>query len=246
MISINSPQQLDLDNVVLKINNENKPVLFFDTCSILDILRVALPERNTPIGLDKQLIAIKDLIVDEKIICISSELCIKEFNDHCQEIINSYEQQLKKIQEPINKYLAIINNSGIFGTLPVLDLNAYSMENYFSDIAEAIINKIIFINEQATFKEAAHFRVVNKFCPAKKKGEYKDCFIWETFFQTIKAKDSQLKESYFLSSNKQDYCELPNDNDFHTDLKMELNTLNVHFLLNYSKLYYELKNIGLI
>lgn len=236
---------MDLSEVIEKINGHNKPILFFDTCSILDILRIALPERTVQSGSDKQLIEIKNLIINDQVICISSQLCIKEFNDHCSEIVLSYESQLKKIQEPVNKYLTIINNSGIFGDLPVLDLNIYSMENYFSDIAQTIINKIIFINGEDSFKDAAHVRVIDKICPAKKKGEYKDCFIWETFLQTIKASNKE-KEYYFLSSNKQDYCQLPNENDFHPDLKLEISPLNVSFVQNYSMLFHKFRSVGFL
>ena len=87
----------------------SKPIFFFDACALLDILRIPLPDRNNPVGSDLHLIAVKDFIISDKVICLSSEICIKEFNDNAPAIIDSYSHQFSQIENSANKVINIIN-----------------------------------------------------------------------------------------------------------------------------------------
>jgi len=109
-----------------------------------------------------------------------------------------------------------------------------------------ILDKIIFIKDQQTFQNAAHVRIVNKTPPALKKGEYKDCFIWESFYQTTKNRDSFSNFSFFISSNKQDYCELPHNHDFHPKLESEISGMNIYYAFNFTKLYDRLLELKIV
>lgn len=239
MTNINPPI-LSLQDAIKIVDLENKPILFFDTCALLDILRICIPERHIA-ELDKHLIEVKRLIDNNNVICFSSKLCIKEFNDHSSSIINSYESELNKIQSPVNKYLEIVNNSNIYGNLPIINLNTYSMKKYFSDIVIAIVNKTNFIDEDDDFKEAAHTRVIEKKSPAKNKGEYKDCYIWETFLQLIRNRASHATNAYFISSNKKDYCNQSDFDKFEVDLEGDITGFNIQFALNQTKLFHKLQ-----
>lgn len=247
MINISSPNIQDLGDVTNLVNDNNKHLLFLDACALLDIVRVPLPERLNEIDLHTHLIEVKKLIVNNSIICVSSELCVKEFNDNIPAVINSYKLQIDKIEKPLNQYIDNVNKSGIAGyTIAKSDLKSYSLESYFSDIAEVVINKVIFIKEEEDFRNRAHTRVIDKNAPAHKKGEYKDCLIWETFISLLKSRASFEKYNFFLSSNKQDYCKLPNTNQLHPFLVSETDTNNCHFALTFSRLYNRLREFGII
>ncbi len=243
MISISNPAVTSIAGLS-DINS--KPIFFFDACALLDILRIPLPDRENPQCSDTHLIMVKDYIISDKAICLSSEICIKEFNDHAPDIINSYSQQFSKIESSANKVISIINNSGTLNQpLNNLNLNVYNLENYFSDMANAVIAKIQFI-EELPYRNLAHNRLVDTNPPAHKKGEYKDCLIWETFYKVVRSKTSFEKEAFFISSNKQDYCQLPNSNNFHPYLENEVNGLNSIYRINYTQLFYKLRELQYI
>ncbi len=247
MININSPNIQDLGDVTDIVNEENKHLVFLDACAFLDIVRVPLPERNNDLDLHTHLIEVKNLIVNDEIISISSELCVKEFNDNISEVIPFYKSQIDKMEKPLNGFIENVNKSGISGyPITKSDLKSYSLESYFSDIAEAVINKVIFIKEEECFRNLAHSRVIDKTPPAHKKGEYKDCLIWETFLSLLKNRSSFEKYNFFLSSNKRDYCELPDVNQLHPFLIDETETYNCHFALTDSRLYHRLREFGVI
>lgn len=247
MISISSPKILEKDDVAGRVNEKNKHLLFFDTCALLDIIRVPLPERKNDVNLHTHLIEVKNIIDNESIICTSSELCIREFNDNIPGIISSFKEQIDKIEKPLNRYIEHVNKSGLAGyTITKSDLKSYSLESYFSDIAEVIIDKILFIKEEETFRNLAHTRVIDKVPPALKKGEYKDCLIWETFVNLLRERKSYDKFNFFFSSNKDDYCELQNTNELHPSLVNETESYNCHFALTYTRLYHKFRELRIL
>ena len=237
MISISSPSVITLQDGINLINSNNKPIVFFDACSLLDILRIPLPQRKNDLPLKEDLVWINQFISSDKVMCFSSFLCIKEFDDHAQEAIDSYARELKTIQEPVNKYIAFLNSSGILSApLVSLDLDSYHLENFFLDICRNILGKIKFIKVEDAMNTVAIRKVVEKEPPAHKKEEYKDCVIWETFLKLIQGRTDHSKPNFFLSSNKQDYCVSVKSSDLHPDLKSEANGFNAVFAFNYQVL----------
>ncbi|MGK7392876.1 MAG: PIN domain-containing protein [Candidatus Cyclobacteriaceae bacterium M2_1C_046] len=244
MINIDSPTIVDHSVVERIINSGNRPILFFDTCALLDILRIPLPSRSFPTDADQHVIEVKNFINADKAICLSSEICIKEFNDNTPIILKAYDTEFTKIESSINNFYELVDNSGIASEkIDRVSLKKYKIENYFADIAGNIISKIYFVEEEP-LRNSAHIRLIDKIPPAAKKGEYKDCIIWETYYKIISELKSRV--SFFISSNKDDYCDGSNTEEFHPLLKDEIDTKNNYFIISYTRLYHKLREMKLI
>lgn len=247
MMSISNPTLVSLNDVVDLLDTANKPVLYIDTCSLLDILRLPLPGRDNSLTDLNALLEIRNLFTSGDAVAISSEICVKEYNDHASTYIDSYPIESEKIQKPVNMFLDFINASGIAGSvIPKVDLKIYSLEVFFSDVVKSIVDKTSFVIVDQSLKQKAHNRTIDKVAPASKKGEYKDCIVWETF---IRIRTQQLNKSnpaFYLSSNTADYCKMPKTWDFHPQLMSEVNGHNSFYSSGYASLKQRLKSMGIL
>lgn len=246
MSKITSPNFVDKSAVVTLIDNEKKPVIFWDTCSLLDIIRLPLPERNNSADILDRIIKIKDLITSGQVISLSSEMCVIEFNNHVDNWTNNLESESKKLSKTCNNFIDFINKINLGTTsIPHIDLSFFKIEVFLVQLTHSIIDKTKFIEESSTFKDFAHFRLKHKIAPAKKKGEYKDCYIWGT---CLEVRQSSIDKSYsysFMSSNIDDYA-AANKKDFETVIANEAALNNITYFPNFNIAYGNFKKQGII
>lgn len=247
MISITNLNIKTLDEVLDLINNNTKPVVFWDTCSLIDIIRLPLPSRKNSLELMTRIIEIKDVILQKKVYSLSSERCIKELSDNALTEIGNYEKELTKLGRDVNTYIDFINTSGFTLTsISPISLNSYKLELYFCDLTQAILNNTIFIKAHNCFQESADIRTVNKMTPAKTKGEYKDCYIWETNLQTRKLHNDKSLLWTFISSNTTDYTNNVDKTNFASDIAEETSVNNIAYASNFNLLIKHFIDSGVI
>lgn len=246
MPKITSPNLIDKSAAISLIDTEKKPVIFWDTCSLLDIVRIPLPERNNTVDLVQKVIEIKNKIVTGDIVSLSSALCVTEFNNHIERWIRELESESKRLSKSCNKFIDFINeiNFGV-PTISHIDLSIYKVEDVLVQITHAIIYKTLFIKEESTFAEFAHFRTTNKVPPAKKKGEYKDCYIWGTCLEVRQLSTDKAYSYNFMSSNTTDYAD-KTKSKFVTEIAHEASLNNITYFPNYRMAYGLLKKDGVI
>ena len=94
---------------------ENVPLIFWDTCALLDIVRTPIIERSKLNFNSLQAYErITDYIMDQKVISVTSEIVVKEFHEHIGDCIKALEQQSQRIVEQVcmlSKYVDDKKNS---------------------------------------------------------------------------------------------------------------------------------------
>ncbi|TXD81176.1 hypothetical protein ESY86_18550 [Subsaximicrobium wynnwilliamsii] len=246
MLIINNAQKKNKSEVINLIDIHKKPVLFWDTCSLLDIVRLPLPDRNNKVDTLSKVIEIKDKIVSNDIISLSSELCITEFNNHIENWSKRLESESKKLSKSHNKFIGFINKVNLTSqTISDIDLSIYKIEELLCQITHAIISNTIFVEEDDTFKEFAHFRTMNKIPPAQKKGEYKDCYIWATCLEIRNTNTDKSYPYYFISSNVSDYAN-ENKKEFVTEISNEATINNIEYFSNFKIAFGILKSKNIV
>jgi hypothetical protein len=227
-----------LDEVIEIINSDIKPVVFWDTCSLIDIIRVSLPSKMKTNNVMTRIVEIKDVILQEKVYSLSSELCLRELSDNIPTIIQNYLKELDDLDRTFNSYVGFINNSGLISTpISQIRLSNYKLlELFFCKITQTILNSTIFIKSHKSFIEAAHLRLVNKTTPAKNKNEYKDCVIWESCLQTRSLHNDKSNLWVFISSNTSDYTNGTNTITFDGDIENETTLNRIKYASNFDLL----------
>ena len=246
MSKINNPNVINKAAAILQIDTEKKPVIFWDTCSLIDIVRLPLPGRNQTVDSLEKVIEIKNKIVSKEIISISSELCITEFNNNIKNWTNTLESEGKNLSKTFNSFIGFINKANLGAPpIPPTDLSAYKLENLLCQIILAITSVTLFVSEDNTFATFAHFRTTNKIPPAKKKGEYKDCYVWGTCLEIRQTNSDKSYPYNFMSSNVVDYADT-NKTDFVPEIQNEATINNINFFSNFKIAYGQLKRDGIL
>lgn len=245
MSTIASSKIIDLASAVQLLNSDIKPVIFWDSCALLDIIRLPMPERNQSVDRLTKIMEIKQAIVNGDILSLASKLTIKEFNDHIGDTESKLYFEARRISREYNAFIAFINKVNPSTMLLQVDLTAYNIELGLMDIIESIIDDTFFIDEDPKFVNLASQKTINKIPPAHKKGEYKDCYIWATCI-LARGMSNGLRMPYgFMSTNIADYA-LPKSIRLLPNLASEALATGVDYYANIDVMYGALKRAGVL
>jgi hypothetical protein len=196
-----------INKLISKLDTENhNDVIFWDTCSLLDIIR--LPYRTNSVQYLDFYQQIYSLIKDKKVISVASELTIAELNYNIPNVEKEYDNYLKKLQQDFKcheDYLIKCNK--IVDPIINFTLEQKELKQSLFKLLDEIILHTIFLTENLNYNKFAHFRVSYHMAPAKKKGEYKDCYIWATCLELAKQSSSHDINILFFTKNKEDFFE---------------------------------------
>ncbi|WP_042369424.1 PIN domain-containing protein [Bacteroides neonati] len=216
-----------------------RPIIFWDTCALLDILRIA--DRENINAYDNYQYILEKINNDE-LISVTSELVLYEYNNHIQEIESEFRRKQTSAQDIIKKYCAFQtdeHSANILGSINSLDAITT-----FVNFSEILWSKTYILREQKTYQQFAHFRTKHKFAPAHKKGEYKDCYIWGTCMKLANRKPWDVPVLFF-TKNTDDYCDINNKRDLDSRISDDCNQNGIKVLLNSGSVRGELINLGI-
>jgi hypothetical protein len=167
---------LQINDFVSLYNSSKKQILFWDTCSLLEIIRFIY--KNGTVNDYNILNKINGLIQSDLLYSIASGLTIKEWNDHEQDVKDFVTDSLSKTGVYHLNSIQVINeiNTTSYLSESIHDKN---LVNDLSILADSIIDKTFFL-EATEIANKALERVSFKRPPANKKNEFKDCVVWET------------------------------------------------------------------
>lgn len=234
-IDVNDTQKYSLQEFADLYMADMKPIIFFDTCSLLDFIRFIF-RANDGISTLTAIQTIQQKIDNDEIYAVASELFIKEWNDNVDSAMQTTSESFKKTSESFNLSAEVINT--LMGqNVPVgTDLSNYKVEDWLVAISRNIINKMYFI-KQSDIADAALTRVANKIAPASKKQEFKDCAIWETMLALCSHINTRVDpatspKKIFFATNIEDFIDkAKTPRDFYTLLQRE--ATSHHFLCCY-------------
>lgn len=192
---------------------ENKPLIFWDTCAMLDVLRVAdkghNPRMNT--SMLESYERIVELIEMGKLVSITSEMVRHELEDNydvAHQVLDGIE---KYCVDGVVKYAKFSSNTNAYASVQE-SVRLINSKVRIEELLNRLCKNTYIIKEQKTIyggidvSKAARDRVLFKMPPASKKQEYKDCYIWMTFVSVAKCITSHRK-TIFLTSNKEDFMD---------------------------------------
>lgn len=201
-----------------------KPIVFWDTCALLNIARFIYREDPGDITTYEAIKKLHDSILANTILSVTCETVINEFNANIDKTV---QETTDSVARTYNYYknVADVCNALDGSTISIPDLRANGLPVKLYDLVKDIICHTIFVPVDITTTKNAYERVVQGIPPAKKKQEFKDCNIWEvcqeTFRQVNTVNDNLLK--IFYTVNTEDFCVIQNKQPqgFYQNLVME-------------------------
>jgi len=215
-----------------------KPIFFWDTCALLDIIRLVY--RNGDINTLKSIIEIKKLIDTNQIYSVCSQLTIIEWNEHFAKIMAETHESLNLTSDFHKNSVDMINH--IFSSNYCSDhIGDKGLIAELEKIADGICQASTYLTTDEIAQNAL-IRVSNKQPPSAKKPEFKDCAIWETVLDVAdKVKSYGLKFVY-LTVNTEDYLDKARTpHRVHGSLIAEAITYNIHLEMKFIEAYNKIK-----
>ena len=232
-------KRIYLSQVIVEIPND-KMIVFWDTCALLDILRIPTRENldiNDLLCYEK----IADYIDNNQIVSITSGLVINEFLDHYEEEHNKLLNTQAKIKRKTICYAKfMVSDRKKERIVKALDL--LNIEHRLNVVLNKILRKTIILKEQNKYRDFADYRLRNKMAPAANKAEYKDCYIWGTFISLVHTLNPISSYVSFITVNSKDYTD--NTGHLHSHIITDCRFMpSMHVKLRVGELYGDLHSI---
>jgi predicted nucleic acid-binding protein len=206
------------------------PVVFVDTCSIVDLTRE--PRDNFHPDHAETAMRLIQLSDSEKITIALSEQVLNEFP-----IV--YEVEKKKAVAALKQLNKQMSN--LHGNLRAYGHSVPAFteipEDFFAaacdDVSEKFRATSISFDATADAKLKAAQRVLEHKAPSGKKQSFKDCLIIESCFETLAAARGLgfSATAYFLTRNDEDYGKL----GLHLDLATEFLALSLEYVSTFAE-----------
>lgn len=238
MIEYKIKKKVSSSQIDTTIPND-KPIVFWDTCSLLYIISIPLRDAFGDYNVYSQLLK---HIEDGDILSVTSTVVFEEFKQHADVLYNDI---LKDESRLVNIYK---NYAKLIGDPDKTVINDAASRIHLSDILVDVSNRVwsntYVINEDNLYKDIAHYRVMNKMSPAREKGEYKDSYIWASFMNMSQKLNNGLLRA-FMTDNTEDYCDFEGKKvkGLQPQIEIDCNTVNAEFFWKTRQLYHRIREV---
>lgn len=227
----------DIPNVI----TTDKPVIFWDTCPLLYFNTMVDRRAYNEYTPDANLL---HLIESSQVYSFTSAIVYQEFTEHHDTLFakdKDRENSMKKIMKDYGDIQGTPKKEELLKGLQALDLSLH-----LDDMVRRIWANTYVINEDPSFMQKAHNRLIKKEAPSREKQQYKDCYIWETFI-TLCEQNPHKGKSWFMTENSEDFCGAKKSKILLPELQDELDRCKGSFAICKNAVYVDIaKELGLI
>ena len=217
-----------------------KPIIFWDTCALLDVLRIPLLDRPqfTPQTLQAYE-QIESWITSNRLVSVTSDLVLREFSEHADDIVNNLatqEQKLKNDVKEQSRYMTdAAKSTRVSNGIDLLDIQKRVIK-----LVKKIWRGTYILRGQNEFALKADYRVRNYIKPSGGRESYKDCYLWICYISVLN-KVNPTEPTFFFTTNPADFAENKKSDKLHPNLIAELPFSNSSYALKMSILYRSLQ-----
>jgi hypothetical protein len=239
-------EPISIEQIRARIVAQPAPLLFLDTCALLDVLRVASERETAPDRLvaAAEKIALKAGSSPPELWVVSGAILDVEWGDNKQSVFDSVtahiarvDRSLVKLHAALRAVLPISETIGaddpatsVFPQVP--QIGRFALPERLVEICEKVLASVVRLHPDAEIQQAAYSRSMKGLKPAAiGKREHPDCQIIETCFALCRALRSSgfSKASVFVSSNRRDFYGEGRPLRPHEDMAGECSAVDLSF-----------------
>lgn len=222
-------RKLALDKAASFISTQSKPILFLDTCVLLDIFRVA--ERTSGYKSFKIYLDLAEKVKNKEVIIVCNETVQNEFMYNAPMVVKEQRSKIQNINRRWNAYRAMKARKEVSQVLLAEDLIIHSAE-----ITLKVIRKDeIVISDYDEALRSSYDTVLRHLAPAIRDSQFKDAYIFRTCLDLAHCSGKKI---IFCSTNTKDYCEA--NGQIHPDILKQANENNVIVTMSLGSAYGQL------
>lgn len=217
--------------------SQNKPLIFWDTCSLLNILELAMNKK------DKEVLEayqnIYKLIRDKRVISVTSYYSLVEFNNNIERVEKRQNDDQTELRGNIKKFGIVAPQRWMRIIHYVLD-RVFGYDSKLESLVKSIYKHTYIIKVDVDQKNFAYNRLVNRQAPSERKPSYGDNLLWGAFLSTSLALGG-TKKRLFMTSNSEDY-KSKGSNEIAQIIKDEMSRNSVEVCFDIIRAYRALKD----
>ena len=226
---------IQIPDLIQRIESNPAPVLFLDTCALLDIMNMPFDDRF-PVSIIESVNRFLEInIVNQSSIWIViAEQVEDEWNKKSNSVYEEISGEIKRARKQINKFRDIINTAGIEPGFICSDLYRFHLDDYLFDLSRQLISISYIIENNSDCMGRASGRVLKNEAPSRKGKGLPDCIIIEHYLEMCKLlrRNSFIYDLVFVSSNTKDYYEPDKPYNIKEPLKSQFSELNLQYVTN--------------
>jgi hypothetical protein len=216
-----------------QIASADVPVLFLDTCILLDIIRSPNRCLKNCVMKASELLKLASLTPPACIIVISS-IVPREWNTHVQKVTDEIVKHCKTMEEHATHFHDACEALGIAVEFGRADYAQWGLPEKLRDLSEQLLNRAIRLDEDLEGMNRSAKRFRDKRPPARKGGDDNDCAVIEEYLAVCQKLQSAalMRKRVFCTSNTNDYCDAGDRTKPHPQLTSEFNACGLTFTAN--------------
>lgn len=208
----------------------NKPIVFWDTCALLDVLRIPILSRSQfNINTLQAYEQLEAWIQDGSITSVTSELVIREFSEHADHRIADLAVQEQKTKDEVKEQTQYMSDT-LKATMLSARIDSLDIQKRVVKLAAKIWRKTNILKCENSFAQNADYRVRNYLKPSGGKESYKDCYLWISYISLLN-EVNPTEPAFFFTTNPADFAENKSSVNLHPDLKAQLPLANAEAIM---------------
>jgi len=217
----------NIDSILGRLTGSTIPVLFLDTCILLDIVRSTMRDLGKYAEEATRLLGLATGSAPSCLIVISSVVPL-EWARNIDKVTHEVTRNLVQMQRQSAHFHDACGALGIgldFGRARYEDVE---LAGALRILSEKLLEASCKLDADHTTRAGAYERVINSIPPALKKQEIKDCVLVEEYLDACRALQSASYQGrlVFCTSNKEDFCL---DSTIHPRLASEFDEVGLIF-----------------
>ena len=232
-----------LDDAVAQIRASGLPVLFIDTCCLLDVIRA--PRRPTELrGCIEAAVELHDLATTSPSRCtlVVASLVPREWREHAGPVAEDLRGYLEQVDRQTERLHQTCDLVGITPTFPRSAYKLLDLADRLYDLSQRLLDSALRLDSDDECKLRAWERASSKRPPSRKGGEVQDSTIIEECLEVSRRLGAagSAGKRVFCTSNTGDYCEA--GSSLHPLLVDEFGAAGLGFAANLPWAVHEVKN----
>lgn len=219
-----------VEDVRNNIIQKELTVLFFDTCSILNILN-SLHLKGLSESYVTNVIELMKLH-DSNILLVTCQNVREEWNDNIDSVLTTMDKEIENTDRNM-KIMMGVSNLVLNANYPMPpSISSMQISNHIKSLSENFLNTCLLLARKDDHTLKAMHRVRKNEAPARKgKPEPKDCEIIECFFELCKdLKNNGFQgRTIFVTANKDDFG---SPHKLKSPLDTQFNSYNAELVCN--------------
>lgn len=208
----------------------NEPMVFWDTCALLDVLRIPLLTRpQFTINTLQAYEQLEAWIQGNRITSVTSELVIREFSEHADHRIDDLAIQEQKTKNEVKEQTQYMSDTQKAAMLAAR-INNLDIQRRVVKLVTKIWRKTKVLKCENSFAFNADYRVRNYLKPSGGKESYKDCYLWISYISLLN-EVNPTEPAFFFTTNPVDFAENKSSVNLHPDLKAQLPLANAEAIM---------------